>query len=91
MAQYFLLPALAKERVNKKTLDLIRVLNRKFVGYFDRSIVSGGWIGSPLDKNLDRISDKAWLGIINNKTIPCHDGRFEQVSNYAVKSSFLIF
>lgn len=92
MAQYFLLPALAKERVNKKTLDLIRVLNRKFVGYFDRSIVSGGWIGSPLDKNLDRISDKAWLGIINNKTIPCHDGRFEQVSsNYAVESSIFQF
>jgi len=50
-------------------------------------------VGSPLDKNLENISDRAWLGIINNKLIPYYHGRkTKQVSkNLVVESSIFQF
>lgn len=84
--QYFLLPALAKERTKPKTDDLIRVLNRKFANYPKISFlsfgpISGGSIGSKLDPSLEKISDQAWLNIINNKKIEKNDNhKWIQVS-----------
>lgn len=73
--QYLLLPALDAQRIQPSTADLIRVLNRKFEDYpKDRFLKggasSGGMIGSKLDPNLDKISDKAWLRIVTSKKIP---------------------
>lgn len=93
-SQYFLLPALSSERISKKTADLIKVLNRKFKGYpiwrFLRyGPITGGFIGSKLDKNLERISDRAWLEIIRNKKVQLEGrGKWQQVNeDYAVESS----
>jgi hypothetical protein len=75
-AQYFLLPALCEKRRSKNTDSLIGVLKRKFghctEDYFlSRGRTSGGYVGSPLPSDrLHQISDRAWLGIINNKEIP---------------------
>jgi hypothetical protein len=76
--QYFLLPALDKKRTHKTTVDLIRVLERKFRQYSGKRFMrggvgSGGWIGSKLDRNLEKISDNAWLQIINSKKVPQED------------------
>ena len=72
-AQYFILPELDKNRISKTTFDLIRVLNRKFASYskerFKRVVVTGGWVGSKLDPNIDKISDKAWLKIVNSDKV----------------------
>ncbi|MCK5058383.1 MAG: hypothetical protein KAT34_17145 [Candidatus Aminicenantes bacterium] len=97
-AQYFLLPALSPERIDNSTADLINVLKRKFKDYPEWRFVgygnmSGGLIGSKLDHNLERISDRAWLNIIGNKNIT-EDGsnKWEQVSaNEAVESSIWQF
>lgn len=93
-AQYFLLPALSPNRITEATADLIRVLKRKFKGYptwrfLRMGPVTGGFIGSKLDKNLERISDRAWLEIVGNKEIPYDDhGKWQQVNeDYAVVSS----
>jgi len=72
--QYFLLPALSSERIKHSTKALIQVLNRKFGKYSkDRFLrggrVSGGWIGSKLDPNLNKISDEAWLRIVQSSKI----------------------
>lgn len=73
-AQYFLLPALASHRIKRSTAELISVLKRKFAGYPEWRFV-GYWItgvrkiGSPLDENLEQISDRAWLNIVSNKDI----------------------
>lgn len=73
--QYFLLPALCKNRCKKSTLELVGVLKRKFEGYsterFLRSgKIKGGWVGSSLNKDLHRIRELSWLKIIKNKTVP---------------------
>ncbi|RJQ38130.1 MAG: hypothetical protein C4550_07080 [Nitrospiraceae bacterium] len=70
-AQYFLLPALAIDRICNETAALIKVLQRKFgQDYFRRgSHLSGGLIGSKLDPSLERISDRAWLDIISSKKV----------------------
>jgi hypothetical protein len=72
--QYFLLPALDEKRIQPTTADLMRVLKQKFFQFsneyfFRHGISSGGWVGSKLDPNLDKISDQAWLKIINNPKI----------------------
>lgn len=97
-AQYFLLPALSPDRISKTTSDLIKVLERKFLEYpkwrFLRIGPSGGgFIGSKLDKSLDKISDRAWLKIIGNKEIPIEDHwNYQQVKeDYAVESSIRQF
>lgn len=94
-AQYFLLPALCEKRRGKNTKDLIRVLGRKFDGYPKHRFLShghstGGWVGSPLQTD---ISDKAWLGIINNKNILEEDHRrFKQIGpDRAAESSIIHF
>lgn len=76
--QYFLLPALSADRVSLSTVNLIRVLERKYASYsHDRFLRvgrgSGGTIGSKLDASLEKISDRGWLEIVNNKTIPERD------------------
>jgi hypothetical protein len=93
-AQHFLLPALCPHRRLKKTTDLIGVLARKFAGYDQaRFLRSGhfirGWVGSPLPtKGLERVSDKSWLRIINNKKIANEHGhKSKQVGPDALAES----
>ena len=60
---------------NDKTIGLIGVLERKFAGYprerfACRTRDRGGLVGSRLpSESLDRISDKAWLGIVQSKRV----------------------
>ncbi|MCA9399981.1 MAG: hypothetical protein KC713_00005 [Candidatus Omnitrophica bacterium] len=71
-AQYFLLPALASTRRKKYSNDLIKMLHRRFNPDHDfgRGIRGGGgWVGSKLDPSLTRISDRAWLAIINSRNV----------------------
>lgn len=93
-AQHFFLPALCPKRRRPETTGLIGVLERKFAGYepwrFLRSgYHTGGWVGSPLPSNkLERVSDKAWLGIVGNKDIlPEHSGHSKQVGKDSVAES----
>jgi hypothetical protein len=72
--QYFMLPALDASRIERSTIDLICVLNRKFKSYKKERFLkfgssSGGWVDSKLSPNLERISDKAWLRIVTDKKI----------------------
>jgi len=73
-AQHFLLPALPAARVQPATTALIQVLQRKFAGYSEDRFLRigrsrGGWVGSKLDPNLEKISDRAWLDIISNTKV----------------------
>jgi hypothetical protein len=72
--QYFLLPALAAKRREPGVAALIRVLKRKFANYSKRrflrgGIHSGGWVGSKLNPNLEKISDRAWLEIVTSAKV----------------------
>jgi len=72
--QYFLLPALAVNRIQPATAALIRVLKRKFANYPKERFLrggmgSGGLVGSKLDPNLEKISDRAWLEIVDSKKV----------------------
>lgn len=76
--QYFLLPALDTKRIRPATAVLIRMLKRKFAHYAKERFLrggtsSGGWIGSKLDPNLEKISDRAWLRIVSSKKVTEHD------------------
>lgn len=76
--QRFLLPALDVIRIQPATTALIRVLKGKFKNYpkerFLRGgVSSGGWVGSKLDPNLEKISDRAWLRIVTSKKITGQD------------------
>lgn len=91
--QHFLLPALCAERRSRLTDSLIELLEKRFGGWplsaFLRSGVAiGGWVGSTLDKNLDGISDRAWLAIIGNKSVP-YEGhaKWHEVDEGAVVES----
>jgi len=73
-AQHFLLPALSAARVQPSTTDLIQVLQRKFAGYSEYRFlktgrIQGGCVGSKLDPNLEKISDRAWLDIVRNTKV----------------------
>jgi len=75
--QYFLLPALDTKRIRPATASLICVLQRKFAHYskesfLKRGISSGGWVGSKLNPNLVKISDRAWLRIVGSKKVTEH-------------------
>ena len=77
-AQHFLLPALPATRAQASTTALIQVLQRKFAGYSeDRFLrigrIKGGLVGSKLDLNLEKISDRAWLEIIRAKKVQKQD------------------
>ncbi len=82
--QYLLVSKLSADRTSSYTTELFSVLKRRFSNTTDvelmgRTGVSGGMIGSALDGNLDRISDRAWLQIISNNKIP-HDSHFSRRS-----------
>lgn len=74
--QHFLLPALCPTRRSEQTDGLIGVLQRKFAGYSTECFlragqIRGGSVSSPIrPERLHRISDRAWLKIIDNKSIP---------------------
>ncbi len=73
-AQHFLLPALDQAEIKASTAALIRVLKRKFAMYTKKDFLrggytSGGTVGSRLDPNLERISDRAWLEIVVSKKV----------------------
>lgn len=73
-AQYFLLPALDEARVSQATKDLIDVLHRKFANYSEDRFLRigrsrGGFVGSKLDPNLEKISNQAWLEIICSQKV----------------------
>jgi len=79
-AQHFLLPALPPARVRPSTTALIQVLRRKFAGYSKDQFLRGGlgrggWVGSKLDPNLERISDRAWLDIVRNPKVKTPNSR----------------
>jgi len=72
--QHFLLPALSSARVKPSTTALMQVLKRKFAGYSEDRFLRigrsrGGWVGSKLEPNLEKISDRAWLDIIRNTKV----------------------
>lgn len=73
-AQFFLLPALAVNRVYQQTNELISVLKRQFDGVpeDDFKYVSCWFvlIDSKIKTNADKLNDSAWLKIIKNKKIP---------------------
>jgi len=75
--QYFLLPALDAKRIWTATAALIRVLKRQFAHYpkerFIRGDTFGGLVGSKLDPNLERISDRAWLRIVSSAKVTEYD------------------
>lgn len=85
--QYFLLPALDAKRIRRKTVALIRVLERKFANYAKERFLrggtsSGGWIGSKLDPNLEKISDRAWLEIVTSEKVTKSDhGKWIEVDS----------
>ena len=83
-AQYFLLPALSPSRVKSSTVELIALLNRRYAAFGEERFLtggkgSGGWIGSKLDKSLDRISDHAWLKIVDSEKVPKNRNKLLQV------------
>ncbi|MBW2093185.1 MAG: hypothetical protein JRI34_13820, partial [Deltaproteobacteria bacterium] len=85
--QYFLLPALDIKRIRPETAALIRVLERKFANYPKERFLrggtgSGGWVGSKLDRNIEKISDRAWLEIVTSKKVTESDhGKWIQVDS----------
>ncbi len=73
--QYFILPALPETRISHKTLDLMNMLNRKFSKYpterfLSRGSHTGGAVVSPITKHMNKLSNKSWLEIIQNRKIP---------------------
>lgn len=74
-AQYFLVPKLASDRTSIKTKSLLSELKRKFDSYPRRRFysgfeASGGFVGSKLDPNIHKISDKSWLRILEDNNTP---------------------
>lgn len=75
--QYYLIKALDDKRISQKTLELEKILNRKFkdisVSSHTRNKVTTGFVGSTIGSKADRISDKQWLRIIENRKEYRHD------------------
>lgn len=72
--QYLLLTEMDRERISKKTKELIEVLNRKFKGTPETILMgsmrtTGGFVKSSLELNADRLTDKTWLKIVQNKKV----------------------
>jgi hypothetical protein len=64
--QHFLLPALDTKRRNNETNNIISMLQRRFKGRsWEKKRGAGGWVASTLSPNIDKISDKAWVGIVS--------------------------
>lgn len=67
--QYYLMPTLDKSRITRKSYELIRILNRKFINEFNiykRNNVISGSVSSTIGKKADLISDQNWIKIIQN-------------------------
>lgn len=95
-AQYFLLPALCPKRRSLEAEGMIGVMERKFGPSYKPALMrardsNGGLITSPLKpEKLLRISDKAWLGIVQNKSVftDRHSAPWRQVGpDHATESS----
>lgn len=75
LTQNFLLSRLFKKRISEETVALLLVFDRKFnkrtLEGFDNpsSMNMARFVGSTLDKNLSKISNRAWLEIVSNKKI----------------------
>lgn len=73
---YQLLSKLCMQRISKETAAMLEVLKRKFKNVSNRLLGSSyefymaRFVGSTLDKNVFKISNRAWLEIIRNKKIP---------------------
>lgn len=72
--QYLLLSRLDSKRTSDKTKALISVLRRRYNGRSDDEIANvknyrGGVVGSKLNRNLFKISDKSWLKILQNPKV----------------------
>lgn len=68
--QYYLIPSLDCQRTSRMIKELEVVLQRRFKNFethHKRSKVTGGFVGSTIGSNADKISDKQWLRIIENK------------------------
>ena len=96
--QYFLLPALAANRIHQETAALIRVLERKFANYpkerfLKGGTTSGGWVGSKLDPNLEKISNRAWLKIVISKKVTesDHGKRIQVDPDHILETSIHLF
>ena len=94
IAQYFILPALDINRRKKETDELIVVLNRKaesFPRFFsiDDNLSRSGWVSSSIPRDrLKRISNNAWLKIVNNtKLSPDAEFTFKHYEVGYVKES----
>ncbi|MFZ5353246.1 MAG: hypothetical protein ACOZCL_11070 [Bacillota bacterium] len=76
--QYFLLSAMDRKRLTKKSIELIGILNRKFSNYKPEQFLHckhksfGGTVISTIDNNWDKISDSQWLQIVKNNDVPLH-------------------
>ena len=97
-AQYHILPKLPSPRCHPTTIALMAVLERKFADYAKHRFLRcghgvGGFVGSPLQKNITRLSDRTWLQIVTNKEIPKDEGRnWKQVNeDYITETSLLQF
>ncbi len=74
--QYQLLSSLCVQRISAETASLLEVLERKFKKASNIGLESSSgffmarFVGSTLEKNAFKISNRAWLEIISNKKIP---------------------
>lgn len=85
-----LLPMLDNNRISKNANALISVLKRRF-NYleitFQRSKVTGGFVESTIGSIADRISNKQWLRIIENKKERNHWAEKRYRTEGAIKES----
>ncbi|WP_100616857.1 AAA family ATPase [Bacillus cereus] len=82
--QYLLLSQLSPSRICLEVSELLSVLYRRYNGVSEEEIAnktkgSSGYVGSKLDRNLEKISDNAWLRIITNKSIPQEHGKIREL------------
>ena len=91
--QVELLPHLCKDRMNKKTKELMMVLNRRFddgSNYFHYSDGHSGSVWSPVSGK--KLSDKQWLKILSNSKIKKKEGyNWKEVEGGFIESSLREF
>lgn len=91
--QVELLPYLCKDRMNKKTKELMMVLNRRFdngSNYFHYSDGHSGSVWSPISGK--KLSDRQWLKILSNSKIKKKEGyNWKEVDGGFIESSLREF
>lgn len=91
--QVEVLPYLCEERMNKKTKELMMVLNRRFddgSNYFHYSDIHSGSVWSPISGK--KLSNKQWLKILSNPKIKNKDSHdWKEVDNGFIESSLKEF